>query len=183
MMKRILLVMVMVLLVSTAVSAQLPPQGYFGLFFDAGRATWCYTGVGMIPVYFFALPSVDGLKCVELMTPVPDVTWFLFGEAFDPGVKMPVIGTLATGLVACFTDCQYDWVQVCSANLMIPNMDPAEIPIVEYAGSPWPKILDCLDPANEVEAIVWTHLYTNYAECPPYASRESTWGAIKNMYE
>jgi hypothetical protein len=182
-MKRILLVMVIVMLVSTAVSAQLPPQGYFGLFFDASRTNWCYTGSGMITFYFFALPNVDGLKCVEVMAP-PPAGFFIFGTVLHADVVQPVMGELATGLVACFGNCWYEWVQVLSATLMIPDENPAEIPIAAFPGSPYPKMLDCLVPdATELEAISWTHLYTNYAECPGYANQESTWGAIKNMYQ
>jgi hypothetical protein len=181
-MKRILLVMVMVVLVSTAVSAQLPPQGYFGLFFDEGRTNWCHTGSGTVAFYFFALPPADGLKCVELMLPLP-AGFFIFGEIYHPNVKTPVMGSLPSGVAACFNDCTFEWVQVCSAMLMIPNTDPAEIPIDKFPGSPYPKILDCQLPALEVEAIPWTHLYTNYMGCPGYANQESTWGAIKNMYE
>ena len=182
MMKRILIVMVMVLLVSTAVSAQLPPQGYFGLFFDAGRTNWCFTGAGMVSIYVFALPPDGGLKCIEIMTP-PPAGYFIFGEVYHADVVQPVMGALPGGLVACFGNCWYDWIQIASASLMIGDMVPSEVPILAYPGSPYPKILDCLDPANETEAIPWTHLYTNYAECPGYANRESTWGAIKNMYE
>ncbi len=181
-MKRILLVMVMVLLVSSVVSAQPPPQGYFGLFFDVNRVNWCYNGVGTTTFYFFAIPNSDGLKCVELMTPLP-AGFFMFGEVFHPDVLSPVMGSLPAGLAACFGNCYYEWVQVLSGTLMIPNMDPAEIMIDAFPLSPYPKILDCLDPAHELEAISWTSIYTNYVVCPGYSSTESTWGAIKNMYE
>ncbi len=182
MMKRILLVMVMVLLVSSIVSAQLPPQPYFGLFFDVNMTTWCYNGVGMTTIYFFAIPNSDGLKCVELMTPLPP-DFFIFGEAYHPDILSPVMGTLPSGLAACFGNCYFEWIQVLSATLMIPNLDPAEILIDAFPGSDYPKMLDCLDPANELEAIPWTSLYTNYAVCPSYSNTESTWGAIKNMYQ
>lgn len=182
MMKRILLVMVMVVLVATTVSAQLPPQGYYGLFFDTNRTTWCYTGAGMVTFYLFCLPPESGLDCVELKL-TPPSGYFIFNEVYHVDVMQPVMGNLPSGLAACFGNCWYEWIQVASATIAIADLNPNEVIIEPFPGSPYPKILDCLVPANETEAIPWTHLYTNYAECPGYAVRESTWGAIKNMYE
>jgi hypothetical protein len=93
------------------------------------------------------------------------------------------MGGVPGDLAACFGNCWYEWVQVFSATLFIMAPTEESVSIGAFTGSPYPKILDCLLPANEVEAIKWTYLYTNYAECPAYATRESTWGAIKNMYE
>lgn len=182
-MKKGLLLGIALLVIASAVSAQAPPQGYFGLFYDEGGTTWCFTGAGMTTIYFLALPPADGLKCVELQVIIP-AGFYLFGEVFNPDVKTPVMGTLATGMAACFNTCQQgEWTLVCSATFMVADMLPQTIVIEEMEGSPYPKILDCLDPANELEAYPYTYLYTNTDPCPGIANKESTWGAIKNMYE
>ena len=182
-MKRILLVMVMVVLVSTAVSAQLPPQGYFGLFVDDTRANWCITGTGSFTIYLFVLPNVDGMKCIELKTVVSSANIAVFSAVYNPDVAQPIMGGVPGDLAACFGNCYYDWVQVFSATLFLMAPTAESVTMEPFTGSPYMKTLDCLTPANELETIAWTYVYTNYAECPPYANQESTWGAIKNMYQ
>ncbi len=181
-MKKVLLLGVALLLIANVASAQLPPQGYFGLFYDVERTDWCYEGTGMVTFYFFALPSEAGLACVELMV-VPPAGFFIFGEVYNADVLSPVMGSLPAGLAACFGNCYYEWVQVLSATLMIGDVLPHELAIEAFPGSAWPKTLDCLIPANELETLPYTNLYTNTVPCPGIANTESTWGAIKNMYE
>lgn len=182
-MKKGLLLGVALLLIASVVSAQLPPQGYFGLFLDEERMSWCIEGTETTMFYFFALPPAEGLKCVELKLVIP-AGFFIFAETYHADVKTPVMGTLPGGVAACFNICQMEgWVQVCSAMLMIGSDVPTEIPIVAMEGSPYPKILNCSDPAVEVEALPYNYLYTNTFPCPGIANSESTWGAIKNMYE
>ena len=181
-MKKVLLLGVALLLIANVASAQLPPQPYYGLFYDVDRTDWCFEGAGTVTFYFFVLPTEAGVKCVELMVPPPD-GFFIFGETYNADVLTPVMGSLPNGLAACFGNCYYEWVQVLSATLMIGNMDPQEIAIQAFPGSDWPKTLDCNDPANELETLAYNNLYTNTVPCPGIANTESTWGAIKNMYE
>ena len=178
-MKRLFLLVLLALLVSAAGTAQLPPKAYFALFYDTGRSVWCYTGTGMTTFYLFALPSEGGLSCVELMVPPPS-GFSIFNEMFHIDIEQPVTGSLPTGLIACFETCQYDWVQVSSAVLIITNTNPAEIPLVAYPGSMYLEAEDCSDIKSE--AIAWTSIYTNYPVCPGLETSQSTWGVIKSLY-
>jgi hypothetical protein len=141
-MHRALCIAVTLLLVPAAASAQLPPRGYFALYFDAGRTEWCYTGTGMVNFYLFVLPNEGGVGCAELIVP-PPTGFMIFAEVYNPDIILPVTGTLPTGLAACFTTCWYEWVQIASAALMIPNANPAEVPIIARSGNPFPMVVDC----------------------------------------
>lgn len=181
-MKRILLVTVMVLLVATAVSAQLPPKGYVGFFADVGRSSWCITGMGSFTLYFFALPPQGGMDCVEIRSVLSSGNIAVFNPVYHADVLEPVMGGVPGDLAACFGNCWYNWVQVFSATIFIMAATPETVSIAPFTGSPYPKILDCLVPANEKEAIPFTYLYTNTSPCPPIGNSESTWGAIKSLY-
>ena len=183
MMKRILFVMVMVLLVSTAVSAQLPPQGYIGLFVNDTHTNWCITGTGSYTLYCFVIPNDDGMKCIEISTVLSSANIAVFTPLYHPDVAQPVMGGVPGDLAACFGNCWYDWVQVFSATLFIMAPTPESVTLAPFTGSPYIKILDCLSPATELEAIEFTYVYTNTDPCPGTPNQESTWGAIKNMYE
>ena len=68
-MRRVLLLVVAVLFISSVAFAQAPPVGYFGLFTDLDHSSWCGSpGAGWPPAltfYGIALPSMNGMKCVE----------------------------------------------------------------------------------------------------------------------
>ena len=184
-MKRILLVMVIVLLVSTAVSAQLPPQGYIGLFADTGRNTWCINDTGQFPFYCFVLPPEGGMDSIEMSTVLSSANLAVFGLVYHPDIIL-TMGSFPGDLVATFGNCQNAWTQLFSATVFIMGVDPESVTLGAHSLGDYPLILTCFVPPDlgvETEAIIWTHLYTNYVVCPDYANQESTWGAIKNMYE
>lgn len=180
MMKRFTLLIVFSLLFTVAGHCQLPPKTYYALFFDTEMTVRCYDGTGMVTFYLMALPSEAGLDCVELMIP-PPFGFSIFNENYNSDIEQPVSGFLPTGLIACFGTCQYDWVQIASAVLIITNANPSEIPIIAYPGSMNLEARDC--SGTKSEAVAWTSLYTNYETCPGLATVQSDWGAIKSLYK
>ncbi len=174
------LLVLIALLISAAGTAQLPPKAYYALYFDTERSVWCFDGTGMTTFYLYALPSEGGLSCVELMVPPPS-GFSIFNEIFHANIQQPVTGSLPTGLIACFGTCQYNWILVSSAVLVIPDENPTEIALAAYPGSVYLEAMDCSDIKSE--AIAFTSLYTNYAVCPGLETEQSTWGAIKSLYE
>jgi len=72
-MKLALLLVVAVLLVSSAVFAQGPPVGYMGLYPDDSHSGWCATGVGFYPVemWICCLPSENDQICAEFAMSYP----------------------------------------------------------------------------------------------------------------
>jgi hypothetical protein len=180
-MKKALLLGVALLLIASVVSAQLPPQGFIGLYVDDAHTTWCIEGTGSFTMYCFVLPTVDGMKCIEIKTVLSSANIAVFSPVYNADVAQPVMGGVPGDLAACFNSCWGEWVQAFSATLFIMAATPESVTMEPFTGSPYLKILDCT--GLETEALPLTYVYTNYAECPGNANQESTWGAIKNMYE
>jgi hypothetical protein len=67
-MKRMILLALILLLPSSRLIAQLPPQGYIGLFTDDSHNEWCVANIGGIynfTMWVWCLPSERGQMCVE----------------------------------------------------------------------------------------------------------------------
>lgn len=182
-MKKGLLLGVALLLIASVASAQLPPQGFIGLFADDLHTEWCVTGTGSMVLYCFVLPPENGLDCVELRTVLSSATALaVFSPVYNADVMQPVMGGVPGDLAACFGSCWGEWVRVFSATLFVMAPTPEMITLEPFTGSPYLKILDCT--GIEGEALKYVDLYVNQGEnCPETGTRESTWGAIKNMYE
>lgn len=188
-MKRYLMILLAVLLFSTAASAQ--TNGYIGIFTDTERTSWCGAPAaipGNFFTYIYALPNIDGMYCAEFMLQLPDdPTLFVGLTTPNPGFSI-IMGDLLTGVSFCFNDCQTDWVQIYSVMLVATSTNRNVVQIVAHpeAGGPW--FANCVEPMRPMyEAVVFTNLYVNYVngvdpECSETATAEKTWGAIKSMY-
>lgn len=180
-MKKALLLGVALLLIASVVSAQLPPQGYIGLYADDNHSSWCINATGSQTMYCFVLPPEAGMKCIEISTVLSSANIAVFSPIYNDDVAQPVMGGVPGDLAACFNSCWGEWVMAFSATLFIMAPTPESVVLEAFTGSPYLKILDCA--GLEVEALPMTYLYTNTDPCPGTANQESTWGAIKNMYE
>ena len=63
-MRRIAICLALCLLVSSSIYAQLPPQGFIGLYSDEEHTDWCIYGTGVHTFYCFVLPPEAGMKCI-----------------------------------------------------------------------------------------------------------------------
>ncbi len=173
-MKRMAIYFVLILLVSSYASAQLPPQGYIGLFEDEGRVDWCIDGTGVFTFYCFALPPETGLKCIELQTVLSSDNIAVFGPNYHPDAVGPILGGVPGNLALCFNSCHSTtWVMAFSATLLVMDTTLESITLEPFTGSPYLKILNC--EGVEVEALPYDQLYINDPNCwvppqPPYLS-------------
>ena len=183
-MKKVLLLGLALLFVSSAVSAQ-----QFALYNDEARTTFSVLGVEMmdlVRVYLFCNPPADGLQCIELgMLVEGEGSFNPFQPVYHGDVAQPVLAAgFPTGDTGgCWNGCySEDWVYFCYADLFMMNNLSVQLSIVPFQGPPvqaWPKMLTC--PGAEVEAYVLNNFCINM-ECE-VSVEESSWGAIKNLYE
>ena len=178
-MKKIFWLGIMLLVLVAPASAQLPEKAYFGLFIDEARTNWCVSGAGMQTMYFIVLPSENGLICVELSTTLVGTGVSFLAPTWNPDKVDPVMGGFPGDLAVCFGSCHYDWVTFCSVRMFVDDEDPKSIVIGPYATQPFPNALDCF--GGEDWATPFTTFYIN--GCGPLAVEESSWGAIKSLYE
>ena len=193
-MKRILLLGFVLLMISGAVCAQLPPIGTIGLFADEGRTTWCATGAGPPPPYYavemwiWCLPNNLGMMCAEFMLAYPDPSLVIKSTVTQNDSVCVALGTLDTGMSVCFCTCQWDWIWPFHQTLYVA---PGTKMYIEIVVHPDPFIKDVqfanCEPGLPIEPVhIFSNLYLNYdasePECGEPGTREATWGAIKSMY-
>lgn len=189
-MKRAVLVLCLLLPFSEPAFSESPDvtccptyYGYIGLFSNSEASNWCITGMGIFDWYLYALPvATEGMMCVELRTELSSSNIAVFNAYFGELILQPVLGGVPGDLAACFSYCQAgDWVRVFGATVSVMSTSTESIVIEPFTASPYPKFLDC--SGVERETLVLTNLGINDSYCGIISVRESTWGAIKNMYE
>jgi hypothetical protein len=191
-MKKVLLLGLALLFVSSAVSAQ-----QLALYNDVDRTTFSVLGVesgNMVRVYLYVNPPADGLTCIEHGMLAEGGAFMPFQPVYHPNVAQPVLAAgFPTGDTGgCWSACMNEgWVYFCYADLFIQSASPIYLSIRPFQGPPvqaWPKILTCTgcgapeyeDPC-EVEAYVLNNFCIN--DICEVSVEESSWGAIKNLYE
>ncbi len=190
-MKKVLLLGLALLFVSSAVNAQ-----QLALYNDEGRTTFSVLDVAMgtmVRVYLFCAPPADGLTCIELGMLAEGGAFMPFQAVYNDDVSEPVLaGGFPTGDTGgCYNTChQEDWVWFAYCDMFIQSVDPIYLTITPFQGTipqPWPKMLTCTgggelgeDP-YETEAFVLNNFCIN--DICEVSVEESSWGAIKNLYE
>lgn len=183
-MKKALLLGAALMFIASGASAQL-----IGLFTDVERTEWNATSSGgIVTVYVFALPTPAGMTCLELSTEASNDNFMAFATTWHADIVEPKLGNIPNeNLVACWASCKDDWTMFCSAGLFMQSAEELIITVAPYKNptQPFPKMLTCALPADELEAYAYSMVCINTAEpCPlETAVEESTWGAIKNLYE
>jgi len=181
-MKKALLLGAALMLIAGVVSAQ-----HIGLYTDEARSSWYVEDAAaqgnIVTVYVFGNPTADGMRCIEFSSTVTGGSYMAFTPVWHPDVVEPQMGTFPdANLAACWGSCHYDYTWVLKSTLMITSPGAEmTITIGLFTGSPYPKLLTCT--YVEIEAYPETHYCINYICDPINAVEESTWGAIKNLYE
>ncbi len=180
-MKKALLLGLTLLFVSGAVSAQ-----QLALYADAERTTWCAENAdvgAMVYVYLFVNPVAEGITCIELNTTHEGGMYMAFAPTYNPETVQPIMGGFPdSDLGGCFGGCQSDWIWFANVMLFNQSVEPCRIYIRPFQGPPvqeYPKVLTC--GGDEIEAFPLTDFFIN--ACGPISVEESSWGAIKSMYE
>jgi hypothetical protein len=184
-----LLSVLMICAASSAVSTQLPPVGYIGLYTDEFHDKWCANGVGMYQVnmWVWCLPSERGMMCAEFAISYPanvissTVIW-------NP--EIPIIidpPPPSEGVTVCFPYCKWDWIWPFYQILWVVDPTPVYVEIIKYPNPMVENIqfANC-EPEYPVEPVKkYTNLYINYdptsSECSGTAVESRSWGAIKRL--
>jgi len=186
MLKKVLFLWLALLFVSGAVSAQLI---WFSLYADESRSTSSVLNVtagSFVRVYLFVCPNAEGVICIELGMVAEGGAFMPFASVYHADVAQPVLATgFPTGDVGgCWNTCKYDWTYFVYADLYVQSTDQIYLTIGGFQGppvQPWPKILTC--GGVELEGWILCDFCINTLCACDCAVEESTWGAIKNMYE
>ncbi len=184
-MKKALIASVALLLISSSAFASL---GYIGLYVDADHSYWCTEGTGFYAaeMWIWCLPGPDGQICAEFAVAYPaniiqsTVTWN------DPLISVS-LGDLPGGLSVCYVGCQHGWNWPCHQALWVTDPSQTFIQIVPHPEAGAIQFANCLEGYPVEPATVLTNLFINYPpeapECQGTAVEESSWGAIKGLFE
>jgi hypothetical protein len=99
------------------------------------------------------------------------------------------LGTLPDGMSACVLNCQWDWIWIFQQTLYVTSTEQTHLEIIKHPDPLIPAIQfsNCNPGYPEEPVVVFTHLFVNYEatepECGEPGTKNSTWGAIKNMYK
>ena len=188
-MKKYLMVFLMVLLFSTAVSAQ--TQGYIGLFADVTHTSWCASAAsvpGNFNMWIYCLPRSDGMFCAEFMIQMPADPTLILATATPQAGYSIIMGNLTTGVSICFNSCQTDWVWIYQVLMVDTAGNQNMVSIVPHPTAGGPNFANCVEPLRPIyDAVVFNNLYVNYVdgvdpECDETGTAPASWGAIKSLY-
>lgn len=179
-MKKVLLLTTALLLVATVAMAQLPPTGYIGLYTDDARSSNCIEATGGgYDVYVMVLPSDQGLMTTEFAISFPSGV-YLTKTTYASDIAL-TWGDPANGLRATFSACKTAWCWPCYMTFDIWNVSGGNIEIIPHPDSGLMQLCNCNEGYPTESVIYLTPMYLG--ECGPLANEESSWGAIKGMYE
>jgi hypothetical protein len=187
-MKKLLLLAVTLLLIASVANAQLPPEGYIGLFTDDTHSVWCVDGVGMYPVemWIMCLPNFLGQMCAEFCIGYPpNVIQSTITQ--NVAVVSVALGTLPGGMSVCYQACQWDWHWNFHQQLWVTTADETYVEILVHPDTGELSFANC-EPGYPMEpAIPLTKLYLNLDPLtdPPCltGTEDASWGAIKSMID
>jgi hypothetical protein len=184
-MKKVLLLTVALLLLSSMAMA-CPPTGCAGLFLSETPSgdNNCVDEMGAYEVYCMCFPPEDGLMSVELMIELP--CWGVTATTYSPNEALHM-GDPISGLTFTFSTCQMDWCWPFHFTWTPSWGDTlccgGKVQIVPHPvqGGPW--FATCAEGYPPVEFDNYSPIYVCDCENSPLANKESSWGAIKSMYE
>lgn len=184
-MKFILLFMLIILMVS-AVQAQLPENPYIGLFIDQDRSSSCVNGTSpyFFEMWIWCLPNSDGQMCAEFAIQYPSNTVESTITKNDQLISVE-LGSLPDGISVCYNECQRDWNWPYHQTIYAFGSDPSWIEIIPHPDIGLVQFADCTPcgPGCIELAIVYSKLGIN-RDCPPdnpVGIQQTTWGSIKNL--
>jgi len=181
-MKKVLLIVAALALLATSASAG--PMAFVGLYTDDAHSM-CSQDIPAPYVGFatwvWILPSDNGMICAEFKLQAP--AWMLAtGTTPNPGNSV-ILGDPygADGVSFCFSECQYDWVWLFQIN-QLPTVGGLVdyIYIQERPDAGAYQVANCLAGYPIEPLTILNHLALNQP-CE-YAAENTTWGAIKGMY-
>ena len=186
-MKKALLLMFAILLISGAVNAQLPPEGYIGLYADAGHTTQCVSGAGMyqVEMWIWCWPSVRGQICAEFRVLYP-ANLIQSTVTSNTDIISVTLGDLPAGMSVCYLACQTDWHWPFHQALWVTDATQTMIEIGSHPDAGVYQFANCNDGYPVEPCIAYPAMLINVAalDCPEILGTEDTsWGAIKSLFK
>ncbi len=189
-MKRYLMLFVALMMISSVAHSQ--TSGYLGLFTDQTRTSWCNYPASVptaVLMYVIALPSVDGLRCVEFAVDyAPESTNILPSQVTYNPIYTVALGDINTGLSVCYGACQTDWFYAMHQMIIVYDRTMYTMSIQPHSGTGHVYFASCIEPERpKYDAIPFTNFYINATngvdpQCGETASTPASWGAIKSLY-
>jgi hypothetical protein len=177
---RMLCIGAVVLLVAGGAGAQLPPEGFIGLFTDDSHSNWCTEGIPMYPVemWIWCLPSENGQMCAEFAVSYPSNVIQSTVNSNDAIISV-MLGDLPNGVSVCYLTCQYEWNWPFHQTLYVTSDDETDVTIIPHLGVGLYQFANC-QPGYPTELCnIYSDLNINH--CELVSSRETTWGAVKAL--
>ena len=185
-MRKLLLIAVLTAVLAAPASAT--EYGYVGLFADETRATWCLDAVPYLAfdVFVFALPSDDGIMAVEFSLADLSPAHVLTGTTPGPYVSV-AMGDLFSGISYGLLLCQNEPVLLDIFHMMALTDAQTALWLEGHGDHGEIRIASCLPGYPTDVAYAYSSVFVNYApdapECMGVATEETSWGAIKGMFE
>jgi hypothetical protein len=187
-MKKALLIVVALFVVSgiSGTANAVYPLGYIGAYVDtvATHDYWCWYG----PAYPDPAPKVwiwckAGSKgfhgCEFALSYSTNLVQGMVTKNDDLNVL--TIGDLINGIsVTC--DCQWDWCWVLNQVITPKNTTAARVYIVIHPVVGKYRFINCDPGYPKEDCILLNHAWFNKTPCPAVGVEESSWGAIKNLF-
>lgn len=184
-MRTLLLTVVLAAMLTTTAAAS--DYGYIGLFTDEDRTSWCIDvqPYAQFDIYVYCMPSENGIRAAEFSLADMPPTYIFAGNNPGPLVSISmgdVFDGISYGLYLCATD----WVLLDVYHILPTAMGPVPIWLEGHGDTGVMSIANCL-PGYPIEpAYAYTSVFVNYPpdspECSGTATEETSWGAIKEMY-
>ncbi len=183
-MRTLLLTVVLAAMLTTSAAAY--DYGYIGLFTDEARTSWCTEAIPYtaFDIYVFCLPSDNGVRAVEFSLEFPS-TYVIVTNTPGPTVSV-TLGNLYDGIAYSLYLCSTDWVLLDTVSFLPTAGGQAPIWLEGHGDTGNMAIANCLPGYPMEPAYAYTSVFVNYppgsAECSGVATKETSWGAIKEMY-
>ncbi len=185
-MRTLLLTVVIAAMLTTSAAAY--EYGYVGLFTDEARGSWCLESNDVpfsFDVWVYCLPSQNGVRAIEFSLGDFPPTYFLTGTAPGPLVSV-TMGDVFYGISYSLYLCQVDWVLLDVYSVIATAPGQAALWLKGHGDTGLMSIANCL-PGYPIEnAVAYTSVFINYPpgspECSGVGTEESSWGAIKGMF-
>ena len=165
-MKKKLMLLVLIALLSTPLAAQQPPQ--IRPFVTGGHEVYAYcpkNGMYAIEMWIWCQPGLNGMICAEFSVDYPfniiDAT-----VETNMDIHSVSLGDLDTGISVCYQHCQYNWHWIYHQTLLVTDPNPGAVMIVQHVDAGMLQVANCLEGHPLEEAISWLGLYYN-DPCPP----------------
>ena len=182
----ILLFFVLCILVCN-ISAQLPSNSYIALFTDEARTSWCVeniSGFQEMELWFWILPSERGIQCIEYHIEYPPNTiqsTVTINLDLSPDCAVYPEGCDIINGSFCFGECVMEWVWAWHQLSYIIDFDVSTIEVQPHPDSGSIQVATCEEGYPFEPCRVLSKIYIN--SCGPLAVKNSSWGAIKALYE